>query len=123
MLYYQRDSYAILEKIKEMLSPEGLIFIATTNPQSSIIRNQLRGKLPTYGANMIFSKKNFESLEEKLGLKMLDYTEYRSNLGYDYHTGKNRVLVFLKYFLRIKKAVISDPDGNFAFVLLKSNNQ
>jgi len=119
MLYYQRDSYAILEKIKKMLSSDGLIFVATMNTQSSIIRNELRLKLPTYGANMILSKKNFESLEDRLGLKMLDYTEYRSNLGVDYHIGKNRILVFLKYFLKIKKAVTQNQDGNYAFVLLK----
>jgi 2-polyprenyl-3-methyl-5-hydroxy-6-metoxy-1,4-benzoquinol methylase len=120
MLYYQRDSYAVLEKVKKMLSPDGLIFIATTNPKSPILKNKLKTILPTYGANMILSKKNFESLEKKIGLKMLDYTEYRSNLGIDYSIGKNRLLVFLKYFLKIEKTLTLNSEGNVALVLLKS---
>ncbi len=119
MLYYQRDSYGILENVKKMLSSDGLVFIATMNPQSSIIKNELT-KIPTYGANMVLSKKNFESLEDKIGLKMLDYSTYRSNLSYDYHSGKNKILVFLKYYLKLKDAIIQNPDGNYAFVLLKS---
>jgi len=122
MLYYQRENYAILEKIKKMLTPKGLIFIATLNPQSSIIKNELRDQIPTYGANMILSKNNFEDLEDKIGLRMIDYTTYKSNVGYDYHIGKNRVLVFLKYYLKLKKAIVPDDDGNIAFVLLKSTN-
>lgn len=120
MLYYMRDNYSLLKHVKNMLSDNGLIFIATANPESSYLRNQLKPVFVGPGTNMVLSKYNFESLEKKIGLKLLDYTAYRTNMFIDLYTSKHKKLDMAKYFLKLKKAYVSDPDGSHAFLLLKS---
>lgn len=119
MLYYMRDNYIILKHTKNMLSDNGLIFIATINPESSYLRNELKDTFTGPGTNMVFSKHNFESLGNKIGLKLLDYTTYRPNIFLDLYTSKNRKLNMIQYFLKLKKAYIPDPNGNHVFLLLK----
>lgn len=119
MLYYIRNNYSILEHTRNMLSDDGLIFIATTNPESPYLRNKLKSAFVGPGVNMVLSKYNFESLENKIGLKLLDYTPYRTNLFIDLYDGKNKKLNMAKYFLKLKKAYVPDPKGNHVFLLLK----
>jgi len=120
MLYYMRNNYSILEHTQKMLSDDGLIFIATTNPESPYLRNKLKLVFEGPGTNMVLSKYNFKSLEKKMGLKLLDYTTYRTDLFFDLYDAKNKKLNMIKYFLKLKKAYVSDPNGNHAFLLLKN---
>ena len=117
MIYYQRKNYAILEHVREMLTNNGLIFIATNNPESPITY-ELKDELPLIGTNMILSRKNYESLNKVLGLEMIDYSTYRSNVSIDFHS-RNKYVAFLKYNLGIRRPLVPDPSGNHAFVLLK----
>ena len=119
MIYYLPNSYAILKCVKNMLTPNGLIFIATYNPESMILKNKLKPYMGN-NINMILSKNNFESLNDKLGLEMLDYTTYTSNVSLDFATNRNTTIAFLKYRLKLKKGLVLNPNGFFAFVLLKN---
>jgi len=119
MIFYLPDNYAVLECVRNMLTPNGIIFIIDFNPESKLVHESFLERI-NYEV-MILSKKNFESLQKKLGLELLDYTIYRSNLSIDFHRGKNRKIAFLKYFLRLKNAFVLDPEGQFAFILLKSS--
>jgi 2-polyprenyl-3-methyl-5-hydroxy-6-metoxy-1,4-benzoquinol methylase len=118
MLYYLRDSYAILKCVRNMLNHDGLIFIATINPQSNILKNQLKSELYNFNANMVLSKKNFESLDNKLGLEILDYTTYRSDYAISNVTNRNKNIGKWN-FLKHRKRSKPDPQGNIAFTLLK----
>lgn len=119
MIYYMRDNYSLLNHVKSMLNKDGLIFIAAANPESSYFRNQLKSVIGGPGTNMILSKTNFESMEEKNGLKLLDYTSFRTNMFIDLYTSKHKKLDMMKYFLKLKKAYQKDPDGSHVFLLLK----
>ena len=54
---------------------------------------------------------------------MVDYTTYISNVSLDFATNRNTKIAFLKYRLKLKKGLVLDPSGFFAFVLLKNNNK
>jgi len=123
MLYYLPDSYSILRHTKNMLTDNGLIFIATVNPQSSLVKNGLVPSLGGDFANIMLSKKNFESLKTKLGLEMIDFTTYRTPLFIDIHSSKNKKIKIAKYILKLKKAYVPDPDGEHIFLLLRKINK
>ena len=63
MLYYLPDSFSILKKCHEMLTDDGLIFISTINPQSSLIQEKLTATFQP-NVNVYLSKTNFSSLKE-----------------------------------------------------------
>ena len=113
MLYYLPDSFAVLKKCHEMLNDNGLIFISTINPQSSIIQGKLT---PTFQphVNIYLSKTNFSSLED---YELLDYTAYMADMFNDMY--KHNKLKMIKYMAGFKKAYSVNPDGNHAFLLLK----
>lgn len=119
MIYYMRDNYALLNHVKSMLTKNGLIFIATANPESSYLRNQLKSVIGGPGTNMILSKSNFESMEKNYGLKLLDYTSFRTDMFIDLYTSKHKKFDMAKYFLKLKRAYHENPDGSHAFLLLK----
>jgi 2-polyprenyl-3-methyl-5-hydroxy-6-metoxy-1,4-benzoquinol methylase len=118
-IYYFRDNYVILNYAKKMLNAGGLIFIETTNPLSSIFKKVVPMMNPA-GANMILSKKNYESIYQKIGLELIDYTAYRSDYYTDAYTSKHVKLSLAKYFLRLKKPFEPDRDGNCVLLLLKN---
>lgn len=118
MIYFLRDNYAILKKAKSLLSKNGMIFISTLNPESKFIELEIKTEPLSDWANMIFSQKNFKSLQENLGLELLDYTTYKSNVHID-TVEKNRFITFIKYFFKLQKSLSLDSEGNFAFILLK----
>jgi len=121
MLYYLPDNFSILNHTKNMLIDNGVIFITTINPQASNIQNE-KSPLPNNTINVILSKQNFESLKEKIGLEVIDYTTYRTPLYADLYTAKNPIikkLKILQYVLKFKKPYVRDPDGEHAFILLK----
>jgi len=121
MLYYFRNNYSILKCVKNMLNHNGLIFIATINPESEILNKELKSQLYNFNTNMVLSKKNFESLYSKLGLKMLDYTTFRSDYAISMVTNRNKNIGRLKNYLKRVRRFKPDPQGNIAFVLLKSS--
>ena len=75
--------------------------------------------LPFNGAyvNNFFSRHTYESLESRLGFKLINYTTYRANIFVDLHE-KNR-FEMMKYFLKTKKPFVKDIDGFQSFLLLK----
>jgi SAM-dependent methyltransferase len=117
MLYYATNPYAVLKHAKGMLTKDGLIFVATQNPSSTYIANLEVPDLIENAVNVFLSRKNFESLEDKIGLKLVDYTTFQSNIQLDRVLHVNEMSIFLKY--RFKKAYEQSPNGHHAFVLLK----
>ena len=117
MIYYLSNPFSVLQNIKKFLNPGGIIFISTTNPESSFYLNKIF--LPFNGAyvNNFFSRHTYESLESRLGFKLINYTTYRANIFVDLHE-KNR-FEMMKYFLKTKKPFVKDIDGFQSFLLLK----
>ena len=123
ILYYLPDSYSILNHAKNMLTDDGGIFIATLNPQSPIMYGK-ESPLPNKTMNVLLSKQNFESLNDK-GLELIDYTEYATPLYRDLYTEKNsttKKFKILQYALKLKKPYLREPDGEHAFILLKKSS-
>lgn len=120
MIYYIRDNYKLLANVKKILNKNGLIFITTINPESLFVKELVRTRMGTHTSNMLFSKKNFESLDNKLNLKLINYSTYRANYDIEKYKSKSKKLTFLKYWLKLKKNHESSPDGNHAFILLQS---
>lgn len=123
MLCYLPDSFSILNHAKNMLTDNGVIFIATLNPQSSIMYSE-QSPLPNKTMNVLLSKQNFKSLNDN-ELELIDYTEYASPLYRDLYTEKNPMVKkfkILQYTLKFKKPYFQDPDGEHAFILLKKKS-
>ena len=94
------------------------MFIVTANPESKhIIEDYSNTKEETYYSNMLFTRKNFEELQD-IGLKMIDYTPHREDVALDYIKG-NKIITFFKYRMNLKKAMIENSNGNIAMILLK----
>lgn len=126
-LYYFNDCFSILKKVSELLSNEGILFIATINPESTF---RLENKSWTQGFIVVLSEKNFASLSN-LGLELVDVTSYDDNLYIDYFLHKNNLLttkIFfvrtLFYFLKLRKLTTNKQDGiNNFYLLRKINNK
>lgn len=119
VIFYLRDNITILKQIKNILTPDGILFIVTMNPSSTLIKNNLL-RLNEENSQMIFSKKIFESFEKSIGLKLLDYTTVMSNFYNELDNSKNKLFTFMKFFLKYKKAYTEDPNGNHSFILLSN---
>ena len=122
-LYYFHDSFLIINKVVKMLNNDGLLFLATINPESSIRIKNYHGWAQGFG--MCLSKKNFQELDQ-LGLKIVDISSFNDNLSKDFLFFKikkmNKFTLFIKiilYLLKIKKMIEPDIDGIQNFVLLK----
>jgi SAM-dependent methyltransferase len=118
MLYYTKNSLAILKHVKSMLTENGIIFIASYNTLSSFMSTII--PLEEEYLNMILSKMNFESLRTSMGLELVDYTTYRGDLFLPYKKNKTRfdlVKRHIKFYF--KKGFVSDPNGQFVYLLLK----
>ena len=113
MIYYLPDSYSILKKCHEMLTDNGLIFISTINPQSSMVQEKL---IPTFAShvNIYLSKTNYSNLKD---YELLDYTEYMPDMFNEMY--KHNKFKMIKYMAGLKKAYSVNVDGNHAFLLLK----
>jgi len=119
VLNYLRNTKQILLNIKKYLNEDGLIFIVTTNPESKyVIEDYSNATKESYYSNMLYSKKNFETLKDNIGLEIIDYTTYREDIAIDF-IRNNSVLTFFKYRINLKKPMIKDPEGNIAMILLK----
>lgn len=115
MLYYLPNGIEVLNFARTLLTDNGLIFIATVNPSSSLVKNNDTPAIGGY-INTLLSKKNFESLNN---FELVDYSPYRTNMLTDMH--KKNKFAMIGYFLGIKQVNTPDPDGNHVFVLLKLN--
>ena len=121
VLNYLRNTKQILNNIKKNLNDDGLVFIVTTNPESKyVIEGYTNTKEESYYANMLFSRKNFEELQD-IGLKMVDYTPHREDVALDYIKG-NKIITFFKYRMNLKKAMVENSNGNITMILLKKIN-
>ena len=116
MLYYLPDSFSILKKCYEMLTNNGLIFISTINPQSSLIQGKLTAAFQPH-VNVYLSKTNFSNLED---YELLDYTAYMADMFNDMYI--HNKFKMIKYMAGFKKAYSVNPDGNHAFLLLKKKS-
>jgi len=121
-LYYFNDSYLIINKVVKMLNKNGLLFVATINPESTF---RIKNETWTQGCEMCLSKKNFQELD-KLGLKIVDISSFNDNFIKDFsfykHKKMNKSLFFIKtilYLLKIKKMIEPDIDGIQNYVILK----
>lgn len=116
VITYHRDPLSLLAQVKEILTDKGIIFIATINPSSSLLKKM---DIDPSGANVVLSKKNFETLKEKIGLRLIDYQTFRTDYYLDLTAGKDANITNLKYYLNLKKAYVPDRNGNHAFLLLQ----
>lgn len=122
VLPYLRETSKVLENVKKYLNPDGLIFIVTVNPDAKYLIDDYKNSThESYYCNMIFSKKNFEMLKEEMGLEILDYTTYRSDMMLDF-LHNNKILTFIKYRLNLKKPLVLDVHGDPAMILLKNQH-
>ena len=121
MLCYVQDPYAVLKKVKTMLNPNGLIFVSTYNPSSSYISKNLISELIDNNMNILFSRKNFESLKMNLGLELIDYTTIRPDIYLYMATRPVNALNIIKRHLTFyfKKPFVQDNNGYHVFLLLK----
>jgi len=116
MLYYLPNGIPVLNFARTLLTDNGLIFIATVNPSSSLVKNK---EIPAVGSeyvNVLLSKKNFESLNN---FELVDYSPYRTNIFIDLY--KKNKFAMIGYFIGMKQPYTPDPDGNHAFILLKTD--
>lgn len=114
MVYYMPDNLTFFKKIHGMLNPNGFVFIATNNPQSSI---HLKKKFPSFSSphiNIFLGKKGYELIPN---FKILDYTTYWSDLFMTLNFGKKSELI--KFLLGLKKPSRKDEDGFHTFILLQ----
>lgn len=97
------------------------MFIVTANPESKhIIEDYSNTKEETYYSNMLFTRKNFEELQD-IGLKMIDYTPYNEDVALDY-VHKNKIVTFFKYRMNLKKIMVENSNGSITMILLKKIN-
>jgi SAM-dependent methyltransferase len=113
MIYYLPDSFVILKKCHEMLNDDGLIFISTINPESSLVQKKL---VPTFQphVNIFLSKTNYSNLKD---FELLDYTAYMPDMFNEMY--KHNKFKMIKYMAGLKKPYSLNTDGNHAFLLLK----
>jgi len=114
MLYYLPNGIEVLNFARTLLADDGLIFIATVNPSSSLVKNNDPPAIGGEYINTLLSKKNFELLNN---FEVIDYSPYRTNMLIDLY--KKNKLAMIGYFSGIKKVNTFDPDGNHVFLLLK----
>lgn len=121
-LYYFNDCFTILKKVSQMLAKNGMLFIATINPESSF---RLENKLWTQGSITALSKQRFASLNY-LGLELIDVTSYDDNFYIDYLSHRKNLITTKKfiinaifYFLKLKKLVTTKQNGINNFILLR----
>lgn len=117
LIFYIRDNFTLLKQAKNLLSENGILFIVTFNPSSTLIKNNLL-RINKENSQMIFGRKIFESLEKSVGLKLIDYTTVHSNFYNELDTSRNKLLTFLKYYLKLKQPFTENIDGNQSFILL-----
>jgi 2-polyprenyl-3-methyl-5-hydroxy-6-metoxy-1,4-benzoquinol methylase len=121
MIYYFQNPISVLSHAKKMLNDEGIIFIATHNPSSSVISEKKMPQLIENGMTVILSKKNFKELGT-IGLKLIDYSTFEPHMYIDRIKGNGDPLEELKNYFKyfIKKAYSPKDDGHIAFLILKS---
>lgn len=119
MIFYLPNIEGALYCAKKMLEPKGLILIMSLIPESHFVKDSLVNKLE-FGVN-IPSMKNWIKMTQKLELKLLDYTIYRSNLHLDFRKNKNKAVALLKYLLKIKRPFVESRDGQYCYFLLANN--
>ena len=121
VIYYVSDNYGLLKHVRNMLNENGLIFISMLNPSSEFVRKRIKQTGAIHTTNLMLSKKNFQNIHNKLGLKLIDYTTY-SNYHTELYNTKFKIPVMLKYYFGIKKPYRRDLKGNHSFILLKKIN-
>ena len=119
VIYFFRDTTSILKMLMDMLNPNGVLFIVTTNTDSSLLTKESIGPRPA-SLNMIAGSNFYKNLNG-IGFDLLDISVFRSNIGVDMHPSKNKKLEFIKYRLGLKKGFVKDPDGQQMFILLKKS--
>lgn len=126
-LYYFNDSFSILKKLESMLENDGVLFIATVNPESEF---RLQNKIWTQGCKMCLSKQVFKNLNN-YGLRLEDVTSYDDNVYIEYFLHKKGKMTDIKfwknlmlYLLKMKKIIKIKDNGVDNFILLrKTANQ
>ncbi|WP_428324454.1 class I SAM-dependent methyltransferase [Nitrosopumilus sp.] len=125
-LYYFEDPIDILRKIVLMLKDDGILFIATINPESNFRKEH---KIWTQGCNVCMSRKNFQELQE-LGLSCLDVSSFDDIVYknfYLYKKGELRKYSFysnlFSCILGIKKMTIPKDEGIHNYILLKKTSK
>lgn len=113
MIYFLRDNYSVLNCVKNMLSPNGLIFITTSSGIPKMYSSLTSGKRDEISRNMILSKKNYESFCKKLGFEIVNMTNYHTNFK-----GKTK-MDYLQIILKLRKQMMPNPNGEIRFILLK----
>ena len=87
------DIIPMLLKLKSMLNPDGMIFIV------AITSHGYDHHISKYPNHKLYSKNEYYETCSKVGLKLIDYTDVKSNIGMAFNNGKIlsviRVLLFM----------------------------
>ena len=113
VIYFLGDIIPVLLKLKSMLNPNGLIFIVSSSPESS-------AHMSRYPNHKLYSKKEYSEICSKVGLKLIDYTEYKSNIGTAFNDGKILSVIRVILFMCRLKKPIEKKKGNNNYILLRN---
>ena len=116
VIYFLESREVILKKITHMLNPKGIIFIV----DGKSMPNYLDYDKKKYPENKFCNKEHYKSIAESLGLKIIDWTEYQSDIAIAFMNGKIMALLrVLLFMIRIKKSIFPMKGGNNTFILLE----
>lgn len=113
VIYFLGDIIPMLLKLKSMLNPNGMIFIVTANPESSY-------HVSKYPNHKLYSENEYSEICSKVGLKLIDYTEFKSNIGTAFNNGKILSVIRVILFMSGLKKPIEKKKGNNPYILLRN---
>ena len=115
MIYYLNDPISVLNHAKKFLSDGGLIFIATYNANSPLLK-----KYPQIiqGVNILLSRKNFENLS---GFRIMNFTNFQPDIFIERYKTSS-MFNELKNYIRFhfKQAFKESEQGPQSFILLQA---
>ena len=115
------DIIPMLLKLKSMLNPDGMIFIvAITTVEESGFSQGCVHHISKYPNHKLYSKNEYYETCSKVGLKLIDYTDFKSNIGTAFNNGKILSVIRVLLFMSGLKKPIEKKKGNNAYILLRN---
>ena len=113
VIYFLGDIIPMLWKLKSMLNPDGVIFIVTSTPDAD-------HHVSKYPNHKLYSKNEYSEICSKVGLKLIDYTDFKSNIGTAFNNGKILSVIRVLLFMSGLKKPIEKKKGINAYILLRN---
>ncbi|MEK6947362.1 MAG: methyltransferase domain-containing protein [Nanoarchaeota archaeon] len=113
VIYFLGDIIPMLLKLKSMLNPDGMIFIVTVTPDFD-------HHVSKYPNHTLYSKNEYSEICSKVGLKLIDYTDFKSNIGTAFNNANILSVIRILLFMTGLKKPIEKKKGNNAYILLRN---